>query len=35
MEYNTEENWETSEGKMRFDRRGGQKASEWAEHHFS
>lgn len=35
MEYNTEEDQGTSEGRMRFDGRGGKKASEQAEHHFS
>lgn len=35
MEYNTEEDQGISEGRMRFDGRGGKKASEQAEHHFS
>lgn len=31
----TEEDWETSEGRMRFYGSGGKRASEWAEHHSS
>lgn len=35
IEYNTEEDWGTSEGRMKFYGSGGKRASEWAEHHSS